>query len=1104
MKSSKYILKNLREKCLVFAIILIFILSIGTNAFAIETISINDFELLEYSDEYKEYLELSEEEKKNTIMPRMFNIEYQDVQYYNPLRVARLLGSSLVSSYNLQDVIPENVVVRDQQQTNTCWAFAAISSLETNLALKNYKNGISPIVYNFSERHMEYATSRTFSDGINIGSFNREVGSGSNYYVSSAYLTNGTGAINENQMVFENNENSISLSEIQGKTVTTQVYDTIEFPTEEPTTVTQSMINQIKEHIMNNGSVFACVHGAQRYSNCYNNDTGALYCDGTESNCQADHAVSIIGWDDDYGVLNFNKEPSKPGAWIIKNSWGERKEYELSELREEIFKNNEQKCIDNGWTEATLIPDYVITENGYTIEGDKAYLSIGKNGIMYVSYEDVYIYKNLWGILNASDCLDYENIYQYNDLGYNAGFNVLNFFKTQSENVYIANSFEKKTTGKEYITQVGINVFESCTCKVYVGTGLNAMKIVELKTGNSEKLDGAGYHTLEFLNPIEVPADNFYVEVEIQDSVDCLIEGQITTYREDGTIDVTYSDVDINGFFVSLDGTSWRNVIDADCTIKAFTTSQIVDDTLKEIKVTTEPKTEYFVGEDFDKAGMVVTAYYNNGQEREIDGYDIINGTNLQKEQTSVRIEYQDKSVELPITVKENTVTSIIVKNPPDKIEYIAGEDFDKTGMIIEATFEDDNKKYVTDYKIVDGKNLKNGQTSVTIEYKEKTTTQEITVKSNLVEKIEITNKPNKLKYIVGQDFDSTGMIVEATYEDGNKYVVTDYTIVDGKNLQLDKKEVTIKFEDKTTTQEITVEEKTVNSIFVKKMPTKTQYIQDTDNLDLTGGEILAKYNDGTEESISMLDNNIETSGFSNKDVGTVKITLKYQSCQTSFEITVVAKQQQNAEEKKEEAENSKLDKATCNVLKVQSYQFTDKTKEEYLIMELEVENIERYLKNDSVTYYYYLSTKQSENNIQDWVKIEENQTNSNKLVFKINSKDIKNYDELASSNVLYLYIREIAVKGGSQKVEISNAIKVQSTSGIEEYLDNVKQDVENNKQTDNTNNNTNTDNKKDDTISQEKIPNAGKTAIVTIVLIITVGIGIISYQKYRRLKGIK
>ena len=54
-----------------------------------------------------------------------------------------------------------------------------------------------------------------------------------------------------------------------------------------------------------------------------NTDTYAQYTDTTW--VSASHAVTIIGWDDNYAVSNFpaDHQPPAPGAWIVRNSWGE-------------------------------------------------------------------------------------------------------------------------------------------------------------------------------------------------------------------------------------------------------------------------------------------------------------------------------------------------------------------------------------------------------------------------------------------------------------------------------------------------------------------------------------------------------------------------------------------------------------------------------------------------------------------------------------------------------------------------------------------------------------------------------------------------------------
>lgn len=1095
-------MKKLKKQTIITVVLtILLILSLNQGVLANNSKPLMEKE--KYSEEFKQWLELPDEERKNVMQPRMYDVINTNITSKNPLSMAKSVKASVEPRFNLKDVIPTNLNIRNQQATNSCWAFGALSVLETTLALADYKQqGNNSKVYDYSERHMEYSLSRNFANGeVNEDGYNREVGAGGNWFLAETYLTKGIGAVNESEMPFENNEDLIDLSEIKNKNVSSQVYDTIYFPDyqKQDEQGKIEIMNKIKEHIQNYGAVYASLHGASSSTslfNCYNNETGAKYCDSQLFH-KPDHAISIVGWDDNYSIDNFAEgmKPKANGAWIIRNSWGERLEYNLQELKQEIFNQYEQECIDAGWTEPSLIPNSFIEANGYTIEGDIAYIKIGDNGFMYVSYEDCNISKNCTGITKADDKVNYENIYQYDEFfpEYQITYN--------ASSILLANIFNKKSSGKEYLTQVSLYAPETYTCKVYVnanGTSLDKreMQLINLKAGESETID-VGYHTLEFAEPVEIKSNDFVVLIEIQgtraDKIKFSIEGNDGTIEilepvtvETGKCFITTNSDSNNYEWVDLGKLKDMNseLINGDSTIKAFTVSSIEDDSLNNIQIETPPnKTKYFEGENFDKTGMVVKANYNNGTSILLDeeSYNITDGTNLKAGQTSVTINYEDKSVTQPITVEKNTVTELIIKNPPLKTEYNEGENFNKEGMVVEATFKDGTKKEIDDYTIKDGNNLKNNQTKVTIEYGEKTVEQPITVIQNPLIAIKITKEPNKTKYIVGQNFDKTGMIVTGEYQNGKEYEIIDYIIENGTNLYKGQESVTIKYEDKTTTQKIIVEEKKVTSISIQKNPTKLKYIQNKEELDLKDGELKIIYNDGTSEIIPMTSEDITVTGFSNKNLGKIKITLTYQSESAELEVEII-------EEAK--AENSNLENAKTNVNNVKVYNYTDKNKKGYTLIDVEVNNILKNLTNDSLEYYYYISSNNNENQIDEWIKINEEQNNNDKLQFIVDSRKIKNYEELANEDVIYIYIKEVAIKAGNQSVAISKSMKLESNN-IEIYIDDIKQ---------NNNNPSNPNDTEDNTTAPGKLPQTGTNITICIVAIVILVIGTILFIRYKKL----
>ncbi len=172
-------------------------------------------------------------------------------------------------------------------------------------------------------------------------------------------------------------------------------------------------------------------------------------------------------------------------------------------------------------------------------------------------------------------------------------------------------------------------------------------------------------------------------------------------------------------------------------------TVKVAPKTLSSIAVTTAPtKTTYTAGENFNPAGMVVTATYSDGSTAAVTTYTVTDGNNLTAGKSTVTISYTEggvtKTCTQAITVSAvtppapATLTGISVKTAPTKVTYTEGESFDKTGMVIEATYSDSTKKDVTTYTYTPTGALTTANTTITISYTEggvtKTCTQTITV----------------------------------------------------------------------------------------------------------------------------------------------------------------------------------------------------------------------------------------------------------------------------------------------------------------------------------------------------------------------------------------
>ena len=373
-----------------------------------------------------------------------------------------------------------------------------------------------------------------------------------------------------------------------------------------------------------------------------------------------------------------------------------------------------------------------------------------------------------------------------------------------------------------------------------------------------------------------------------------------------GTIEITYNDETkeeikiqkemISGFDNSKIGTQTITV-----EYEGYKTEFNVVISAKEIvKVVVKNipnKTEYIQNyEEIDLTGGTIEITYNDETKEEIEMQkEMISGFNNRKTGTqTITVEYKGYKTEFNVVINEKEITKVVLKSIPSKKEYIQNyEKLDPTGGKIEIEYNDTSKetKDITSEMISGFDNTKLGKQKLTVTYEGKTVEYEVKIVAKQIKAIRIKKIPEKVEYTQNYDvLDTAGGELEIVYNDTSTSLIeiTSEMVKGFDNTKLGKQTLRVEYEGKTVEYEVTIVEKKIVSIKMGKLPQKEKYIQNYEEIDLTGGTIEITYNDETKEEIKIKKEMI--SGFDNTKLGKQKIIVSYGEYETEFDVEIEAK----------------------------------------------------------------------------------------------------------------------------------------------------------------------------------------------------------------------